>query len=57
MLALTRLAVATRPGFPPERLDSVLEGLEGPGRVIFFEIEPNPAASRDIRELAAAGAP
>jgi nicotinic acid mononucleotide adenylyltransferase len=57
VLALARLAVATRPGFPRERLDPVLGGLEEPGRVLFFEIEPNPAASRDIRELAAAGAP
>ncbi len=57
VLALSRLAVATRPGFPQERLDSVLAGLAEPGRVVFFEIEPNPAASRDIRELAAAGAP
>jgi nicotinate-nucleotide adenylyltransferase len=57
VLELARLAVATRPGFPRELLDAVLEGLEEPGRVIFFEIEPNPAASRDIRGLAAAGAP
>jgi nicotinate-nucleotide adenylyltransferase len=57
VLELARLAVATRPGFPRERLDSVLEGLEDPERVVFFEIEPNPAASRDIRGLAAAGAP
>jgi nicotinate-nucleotide adenylyltransferase len=57
VLELARLAVATRPGFPRERLESVLEGLEDPGRVLFFEIEPNPAASRDIRGLAAAGAP
>jgi nicotinate-nucleotide adenylyltransferase len=57
VLELARLAVATRPGFPEERLQSVLEGLERPERVLFFEIEPNPAASRDIRALAAAGAP
>jgi nicotinate-nucleotide adenylyltransferase len=57
VLELTRVAVATRPGFPQERLDSVLDGLEQPDRVLFFEIEPNPAASREIRELAAAGAP
>jgi nicotinate-nucleotide adenylyltransferase len=57
VLELARLAVATRPGFPPERLGAVLQGLAAPGRVLFFEIEPNPAASRDIRELAAAGAP
>jgi nicotinate-nucleotide adenylyltransferase len=57
VLELAHLAVATRPGFPQERLDFVLDGLDEPGRVLFFEIEPNPAASREIRELAAAGAP
>lgn len=55
VLARTRLAVATRPGFPRERLDGVLGGLERPDRVLFFDVEPNPAASRDIRGLAAAG--
>jgi len=57
VLALARLAVATRPGFPRERLDSVLGALARPDRVLFFEIPPIPAASRAIRELAAAGAP
>ena len=57
ILELARLAVATRPGFPRERLDSVLDGLARPERVVFFEIEPNPAASREIRARAAAGAP
>jgi nicotinate-nucleotide adenylyltransferase len=57
VLELTRLAVATRPGFPPERLQSVLAELDHPERVLFFAIEPNPAASRDVRALAAAGKP
>ena len=57
VLARTRLAVATRPGFPPERLDAVLERLAQPERVLFFDIEPNPAASRDVRALIAAGEP
>jgi nicotinate-nucleotide adenylyltransferase len=57
VLELTRLAVATRPGFPRERLESVLRELEHPERVLFFEIEPNPAASRDVRALAATGEP
>jgi nicotinate-nucleotide adenylyltransferase len=57
VLELTRLAVATRPGFPRDRLESVLGELEHPERVVFFEIEPNPAASRDVRALAAAGEP
>jgi len=57
VLELARLAVATRPGFPRERLDAVLGTLTRPGRVVFFEVEPNPAASSEIRALAAAGAP
>jgi len=57
VLELTRLAVATRPGFPREQLDAVLRELERPDRVLFFELEPNPAASTDIRALAAAGRP
>jgi nicotinate-nucleotide adenylyltransferase len=57
VLEHARLAVATRPGYPQERLGAVLEELDQPERVSFFDIEPNPAASRDIRGLAAAGAP
>jgi nicotinate-nucleotide adenylyltransferase len=55
VLDLARLAVATRPGFPSERLDAVLGALARPDRVLFFDIEPNPAASRDARARAAAG--
>ena len=57
VLARTRIAVATRPGFPQEQLDAVLERLAQPERVLFFDIAPNPAASRDIRGLVAAGEP
>ena len=57
VLERTRLAVATRPGFPRERLEAVLAALARPERIVFFEIDPNPAASREIRALAAAGAP
>jgi nicotinate-nucleotide adenylyltransferase len=49
VLRLTRLGVATRPGYPRERLESALDRLEAPDRVLFFEIEPLPAASRDLR--------
>jgi nicotinate-nucleotide adenylyltransferase len=55
VLEQARLAVGTRPGFPRERLDAVLEGLEQPGRVQFFELEPVPASSRELRERLAAG--
>ncbi len=57
VLELTRLAVATRPGFPVARFDAVLATLRRPARVLFFDVEPNPAASRDIRSVAAAGGP
>ncbi len=57
VLERTRLAVATRPGFPRRELDAVLDRLARPERVLFFEIEPNPAASTDVRARAAAGEP
>jgi nicotinate-nucleotide adenylyltransferase len=57
VLELTRLGVATRPGFDRGLLDAVLRRLASRDRVVFFEIEPNPAASREIRILAAAGEP
>ena len=57
VLELARIAVATRPGFPRSELEPLLEQLEQPERVLFFEIEPNPAASREIRALVAAGEP
>jgi nicotinate-nucleotide adenylyltransferase len=57
VLERTRLAVATRPGFPREMLDEVLAELGRPDRVLFFEIEPNPAASTDARARIAAGEP
>jgi nicotinate-nucleotide adenylyltransferase len=49
VLRRVRLAVATRPGFPQERLDPVLAQLSHPERVSFFEIEPTPVASRYLR--------
>ena len=57
VLRRTRLAVATRPGFPREELDAVLERLGQPERILFFEIEPNPAASTAVRARVTAGEP
>jgi len=57
VLERTRLAVATRPGFPRSELEAVLDQLDRPERVFFFEIEPNPAASTDVRARIAAGEP
>lgn len=55
VLELTRLGVATRPGYPRERLDAVREGLARPESVVFFEIEPQPISSSSIRARVAAG--
>jgi nicotinate-nucleotide adenylyltransferase len=49
VLERTTLAVATRPGFPRGELDAVLARLQRPDRVVFLDIEPNDAASTDIR--------
>ncbi len=57
VLELTRLGVATRPGFDRGLLDIVLRSLERPDRVVFFDIEPNPTASSEIRARAALGEP
>jgi nicotinate-nucleotide adenylyltransferase len=53
----TRLAVATRPGFPRNELEAVVEQLDRPGRVLFFEIEPNPGSSTAARARIAGGEP
>jgi nicotinate-nucleotide adenylyltransferase len=55
VLELTRLGVATRPGFPRERLEAVLETLARPERVLFFEMPPVPVSSRDLRARLEAG--
>jgi nicotinate-nucleotide adenylyltransferase len=57
VLELARLGVASRPGYPSERLEAVLRGLEHPERVLFFEIEPVPVSSSEIREKVARGEP
>jgi nicotinate-nucleotide adenylyltransferase len=57
VLELARLGVATRPGVEHGRLETVRAGLERPDRVSFFEIEPLPVSSSDIRARAASGEP
>jgi nicotinate-nucleotide adenylyltransferase len=57
VLELARLGVATRPGYPRARLDTVLAQLGHPERVLFFEIEPLPISSREIRDRVARGEP
>jgi nicotinate-nucleotide adenylyltransferase len=55
VLALARLGVATRPGYPQDRLDAVLGELSRPERVEFFEIEPLAISSEEIRDRVARG--
>jgi nicotinate-nucleotide adenylyltransferase len=57
VIARARLVVATRPGYPRERLQSVLDRLARPERVQFFEIDPVPISSEDIRERVRRGDP
>jgi nicotinate-nucleotide adenylyltransferase len=51
VLRRARLGVATRPGFGFESLAPVLGALGKADRITFFEIEPLPIASRDLRAL------
>jgi len=55
VLELARLGVASRPGYSREQLDDVLAALARPERVLFFEIEPFPVSSQEIRERVARG--
>jgi len=57
VLEEVRLGVATRPGFPPEALDPVLQGLERPDRVQFFDMPELPISGTEIRARAASGEP
>jgi nicotinate-nucleotide adenylyltransferase len=57
VLDLARLGVGSRPGYPRRRLDQVLAGLARPERVLFFELEPVPVSSSEIRERVARGEP
>jgi nicotinate-nucleotide adenylyltransferase len=57
VLELARLGVATRPGYPAERIEAALARISRPDRVLLFEIEPWPISSRDRRARAARGEP
>jgi nicotinate-nucleotide adenylyltransferase len=52
-----RLGVATRPGFPVESLEPVLQRLERPDRVSFFDIPELPVSGTEVRERATRGEP
>lgn len=57
VLQAARLAVATRPGFPRERLERVLDRLDRPERVQLFEIPAIPVSSSEIRDRVRRGEP
>lgn len=57
VLEHVRLAVATRPGFPRERLEPVLAELGLPDRVELFEIGAVPVSSTQIRNRVRNGQP
>jgi nicotinate-nucleotide adenylyltransferase len=57
VLEHARLGVATRPGYPRERLEAILEQVTRPERVLFFEIRELPISSRDLRARVARGEP
>jgi nicotinic acid mononucleotide adenylyltransferase len=50
-----RLGIATRPGFPREPLEPVLERLDRPDRVAFFDIPELPISGTEIRARASRG--
>lgn len=49
VLALAQLGVATRPGYPRERLQRVLAQLPHPERVHLFELSPVDVSSTELR--------
>jgi len=57
ILEHVRLGVATRPGYPREKLDAVLRELRRSERVELFDMEPIPISSSDVRRLVSEGAP
>jgi nicotinate-nucleotide adenylyltransferase len=57
VLEHVRVAVATRPGYPRERLEEALAGVRHPERVEFFEMPPIRVSSSDVRARLARGEP
>jgi nicotinate-nucleotide adenylyltransferase len=57
ILEHARIAVATRPGSEPERLDAVRARLDRPDRVLELPFEPLAVSSSDIRVRVARGEP
>ncbi len=57
VLEHARLGVATRPGYPRERLDETLARVSRPERVLFFDIPELPVSSSVIRDRVRRGEP
>jgi nicotinate-nucleotide adenylyltransferase len=57
VLELVRLAVATRPGVPDERVREATARLSAPDRISYFELAPVPFSSTLVRERVARGEP
>jgi nicotinate-nucleotide adenylyltransferase len=57
VLELARLAVATRPGVPDDRVRAALAHLSAPDRISYFELSPYPVSSTLVRERVARGEP
>lgn len=57
VLEHARLGVATRPGYPRERLEEALAQVTRPERVLFFDIPELPISSSEVRARVARGEP
>lgn len=57
VLDRSRLAVAMRPGYPRDQLETIRNGLAHGDRVEFFDIEPVPISSREVRDRVGRGEP
>ena len=55
VLELVRLGVAMRPGVPYGRLREARTRLPAPDRISYFEMQPTPVSSTDIRNRVARG--
>src|SRR3970282_59865 len=55
VLALVRLGVAMRPGAPDGRMRDARARVPAPDRISFFEMEPVPVSSSEVRARVAAG--
>ena len=57
VLELVRLGVAMRPGVPDGRMRDARARVPAPDRISFFELEPVPVSSSEVRARVVAGEP